>query len=32
MAENTYIYGKNPVCEALEKNPKRINKILPMRA
>ena len=27
MAENTYIYGKNPVCEALEKNPKRINKI-----
>lgn len=27
MAENSYIYGKNPVCEALEKNPKRINKI-----
>ena len=24
---NNLIYGKNPVCEALEKNPKRINKI-----
>ena len=27
MSENNYIYGKNPVCEALENNPKRINKI-----
>ena len=25
--ENNYIYGKNPVCEILLKNPKRINKI-----
>jgi len=24
---NNYIYGKNPIIEALEKNPKRINKI-----
>ena len=30
MTENTqnnYIYGKNPVCEILQNNPKRINKI-----
>jgi len=30
MAEkcvNSYIYGKNPVCEILTKNPKRINKL-----
>ena len=26
-SENNYIYGKNPVCEILTKNPKRINKI-----
>ena len=25
--ENNYIYGKNPVCEILQNNPKRINKI-----
>ena len=25
--ENNYIYGNNPVCEILLKNPKRINKI-----
>jgi len=25
--ENNYIYGKNPVCEILLNNPKRINKI-----
>ncbi|MBR5305095.1 MAG: 23S rRNA (guanosine(2251)-2'-O)-methyltransferase RlmB [Candidatus Gastranaerophilales bacterium] len=25
--ENSYIYGKNPVCEILQNNPKRINKI-----
>ncbi len=25
--QNNYIYGKNPVLEAIEKNPKRINKI-----
>lgn len=24
---NNYIYGKNPICEILTKNPKRINKI-----
>ena len=28
MTENNYIYGKNPVCEALENNPKRINIII----
>ena len=26
-SENNYIYGKNPIVEALSKNPKRINKI-----
>ena len=26
-SENNYIYGKNPIIEALNKNPKRINKI-----
>ena len=26
-SENNYIYGKNPILEALSKNPKRINKI-----
>ena len=25
--ESNYIYGKNPVCEILQNNPKRINKI-----
>ena len=25
--ENNYIYGKNPVCEILQSNPKRVNKI-----
>ena len=25
--EDSYIYGKNPVCEILMNNPKRINKI-----
>lgn len=25
--ENNYIYGKNPVCEILQTNPKRVNKI-----
>jgi len=27
ISQNNYIYGKNPVFEALSKNPKRINKI-----
>ena len=26
-SQNYYIYGKNPIFEALSKNPKRINKI-----
>lgn len=26
-AQNNYIYGKNPVCEILTNNPKRINKV-----
>ena len=25
--ENNYIYGKNPVFEILQNNPKRVNKV-----